>query len=125
MLNDIRKMWADTVGALKRAERHYQLDDTHAAHVDLMPMHAEPDRLRATLVIYERLEERRGDSVEVDWEGIELDQLPARLLMRVVEIKTLVERWNANEIEALPPSTMLDFLDAQNQRRLARRRRRY
>lgn len=125
MLNNVRTLWAETVAALKKSERHYALDDTHALHVELMPTHLDPDRLRAHVAIYERIEERRGESVEVDWDQIDMDGLPARLLMRVVEIKTLVERWNSTELDELPPSTMPDFLEAQNSRRLARRRRRY
>ena len=126
MLNDIRKIWADTVTALKSAERHYALDENHAVHVELTPVHADPAQLKAHVMLYERIEEKLGDLVEVDWDNVDLDSLPARVLMRVVEIKSLVERWNLGEIPELPASTSPDFLADREARRLARRRmRRY
>ena len=124
MLNsNLKKQWQEMVLALKASERFYSLDDNHAIHVELNVGRFEAERLTAHCLLYERIEEKRGDEVLVDWDCIDLDSLPARLLGRVVEIKTTIERWNANELDELPPSTTTNFLREQEQRMAARRRR--
>jgi len=117
--NQLKKQWADMVASMKASERFYALDDGYAIMVKL---DNDGDRLTARVTIYQKIEERRGHELEVDWDCIDLESLPARLIGRVVETKMLVERWNANELDELPPSTTADFLAEQYERRDARRR---
>lgn len=123
----LKKMWTEMVLALKQSERFYALDDNHAVHVELNVGRFDEHRLTGHVAIMAKVEEKRGDEVEIDWDHIDMESLPARLLGRVVEIKTTVERWNAGELEDLPPSTITNFLAEQEERRNSRRgrRRRY
>jgi hypothetical protein len=118
--NQLKKQWAEMVAALRSSERFYAIDDGYATMVKLSDYI--DDRLTARVVIYQKIEERRGDELGIDWDCIELDELPARLIGRVVETKMMVERWNANELDELPPSTTTNFLAEQEIRREARRR---
>ncbi len=128
MLNHIKKIWSDTVAEMKKSERFYTLDDTRAVAVKIDLDLYDLTDLKANVHIYERYEDKRGDSVEAGWDCIDLDSVPARVLGQVVEIKMNVERWNKNELDDLPPSTSPDFLAEDEARRVAsrnaRRRRR-
>jgi len=119
MLNNLKRQWSEIVSMLKLAERFYALDDAHAIRVQIRM----DEELVASTQIYQRIEERRGDRVEIDWDYIDLDAVPARLLGRVVEIKMIVERFNAGELADLPPSTTPDFLAEREERRMRRRMR--
>ena len=121
----LRKLWAELVEGMVAAQRHYILDDKYAASVSIGPVGCEAERLSAQLQVFERLPAEPEDNVPEEWDCIDLDSLPARLLGRVAEYKVAVERWNANELDELPPSTAPNFLAAQEERRLARRRRRF
>jgi hypothetical protein len=126
MLNmNLKKQWGELVLALKKTERHYALGENYAIHVEISPRFLHEDTLIARLGVFERVEERHGDLVEVDWEGVDLDQVPAKFLGRVVEIKMLVEKWNASELDELPPSTTDDFMAAQEERYRTQRHRRH
>lgn len=121
--NELKKQWLGVVEAMKQFERFYALDDNHAVNVRLdAGLYFEPERITACLEIYQRVEEKRGDLVEVEWDCIEMDALPARLLGRIAEFKALVEKWNTDELAELPPSTCPDFLAPQRERRNERRR---
>jgi hypothetical protein len=117
--NQLKKQWAEMVASMKSSERFYALDDGYAIMVKLDDI---DDRLTARVAIFQKIEERRGDELEIDWDCIDLESLPARLIGRVVETKMLVERWNADELDELPPSTTKNFLAEQEVRREARRR---
>lgn len=117
--NQLKKQWAEMVAAMKASERFYALDDGYAIMVKLDDI---DDRLTARVAIFQKIEERRGSEVEIDWDCIDLESLPARLIGRVVETKMLVERWNADELDELPPSTTTNFLAEQEDRRDRRRR---
>jgi hypothetical protein len=117
--NQLKKQWAEMVAALRASERFYALDDGYAIMVKIDDI---DDRLTARVTIFQKIEERRGDELEIDWDCIDLESLPARLIGRVVETKMLVERWNADELDELPPSTTVNFLAEQQDRRDRRRR---
>lgn len=123
----LRKLWAEIVEGLAAAKRHYSLDDKHAIQIEIILSGFDSDQMSAHMTLHERMPADSGDPEE--WDCVDLDSLPARLLGRVAEYKVLVERWNANELEEFPPSTTANFLAAQEarqrDRRHLRRRRMY
>lgn len=128
MMNTLRTLWSQITEALNASRRFYKLDDTYAVHVSVEPSGFNGDHLRAALSIHERTPAQPEDNGTVYWDGIDLETLPARLLGRVAEYKVLVERYNANELDEFPASTMENFLEPQEAQRaeryMTRRRRR-
>jgi hypothetical protein len=121
----LRKLWAELVEGLAAAKRHYSLNDKYAVQIEVGPVGFDGERLSANLTIHERLPAEPEDNVPEEWDCIDMDSLPAWLLARVAEYKVLVERFNANELDEFPESTMPNFLAAQEGRQRARRHRRF
>lgn len=120
-LDQLKKLFTELLEGTASARRFYKLDDTFALCVDLSPSRRRdiPETLTAHVTAYQkhvtpmRVQEVDGaikDVEDVDWECIDYETLPAKLLGRLAEIKSMVEKWNANEADDLPPSTMENFL---------------
>lgn len=105
----LKQMLASLSNTLMENQRCYALDDNHVAlltlggylHAEVEPDDHRPPRLN----IYQRHVEQRGDEKEISWESIDLESLSGRHLVQFAELRGMVEKWVAGELDELPIST--------------------
>lgn len=123
----LKQMFVSLISAVTDHQRFYALDDNHIAVVRLsgyIGIDAEPDDRVPGICVLRRHVDQRGDDQEINWEAVDLENLPARHLVRFAELRGTVEKWIAGDIDDLPASTVADPLKDEERGGRGRRRRR-
>lgn len=128
--SDFTKLYAAYLTELANLDRFVYLDEskTYVAHIQVGIRGRLEPMPKAELCVYEKETVTEGNDLTVDWQTIELDELPGSLLRVVGDLKDKLERWNKNELDDLPtsnaPNVWLHAEEAFEKRRTFRRRRR-